>query len=221
MLPDWMTEFEKTYSNLPDSTFFIHQSSSNWLPATHQANPHPTLLNLDTIPSENFFWKAEGIRTHSCVSSHMLSLFWAEQGFLYESNSVRFLDNKIQPQKTAWGIWDLPIFYMDNIDLCYPLNWASSTHTPLNLDLVLETMDSDAIYVFDFHPLHIALNTTSFDEYQGKKELLRKGENPFDLASDGYGVRVFFESLLAELKVQDISTPRHVIQQQEFGKYIL
>lgn len=205
MKPESMDMFIKQYPDLPESTFFIHDSSFEWRPDIHESAPHPTLASLNTNPKINQYFPALGVRTHSCVSSHMLSLFWSRQGFQYESNTVRFLDSSIQPHMTAWGIWELPIFYMDNIDLCFPQNWSHNMHKPLDLDLVWSKL-STGIYVFDFHPLHIALNTRSFDEYQSKKNLIHSGQDPWKLASSGFGVRSFFEKFLDRISKSSFST---------------
>jgi len=52
---------------------------------------------------------------------------------------------------------------MDNMDLAYPK--VITHHIPLNKDLILRAINSDLPYVFDFHPLHILLNTSSPEAY--------------------------------------------------------
>lgn len=196
MIPDWMDKFLEEYDSLPKSTFFIHTTTGAWRPQRHEFGPHPTISSLSNPPEIPVNLKAVGVRTHSCVSSHMLSLHWANAGFRYESNNTRFLESDIQPAKNPWGIWDLPIFYMDNIDLCFPQNWPGSPHQPLQTNTIMAKLSPESLCVFDFHPLHIALNTLSYEDYQSKKTKIQNGVDPWELASSGHGVRDVFETII-------------------------
>lgn len=194
MLPSWMDRFLDEYdSSLPESTFFIHSNTQDWRPQNHAVGPHPTITSLEFPPKIPADLNQTGVRTHSCVSSHMLSLHWADAGFRYESNTTRFLEPNIQPTRTPWGIWELPIFYMDNIDLCLPVNWAGSLRKPLEPHTIMAKVSPEDLCVFDFHPLHIALNTRSYEHYQSQKERIQSGVDPWTLASPGHGVRDVFE----------------------------
>jgi hypothetical protein len=132
----------------------------------------------------------------------MLSLFWAGQGFIYESNTVRLFDSSIQASRSAWGLWDVPIFYMENMDIALENNWPRKNHKALDLSLILSKVSDEHLQVFDFHPLHIALNTRSFEDYQRKKLRILGGENPWKCSSGGWGVRSLFEELVPKLEQQ-------------------
>lgn len=200
MLADWMHRFEEEYDSIPESTFFVHSKTGDWRPQNHAVGPHPTISSLDSPPVIPADLHVAGVRTHTCVSSHMLSLHWAKAGFQYESNTTRFLEALIQPTQTPWGIWELPIFYMDNIDLCLPLNWRGSGHEPLEVRKIVAKVSPESLSVFDFHPLHIALNTRSYADYQSKKEKIQRGVDPWTLASPGHGVRDVFEYLIDQFQ---------------------
>jgi hypothetical protein len=201
MKPDWMEQFESTYRFPNDPTYFIHSASEEWRPRRGKASPHPTVNHLKDPPAESF-WLSDGVRAHSCVSSHMLSLFWAGQGFIYESNTVRLFDSSIQASRSAWGLWDVPIFYMENMDIALENNWPRKNHKALDLSLILSKVSDEHLQVFDFHPLHIALNTRSFEDYQRKKLRILGGENPWKCSSGGWGVRSLFEELVPKLEQQ-------------------
>lgn len=198
MKPEWMDQFESTYRFPSEPTYFIHSASEEWRPRRGKAGPHPTVDPLKD-PSAESFWQADGVRAHSCVSSHMLSLFWAGQGFTYESNTVRLLDSRIQASRSAWGLWDVPIFYMENMDIAFEKNWPRNNHKALDLSLILSKVSDEHLQVFDFHPLHIALNTRDSEDYRKKKLRVLAGENPWKCSSGGWGVRTLFEELVPSL----------------------
>lgn len=199
MKPEWMDQFESKYRFPSEPTYFIHSASEEWRPSRGTAAPHPTVDPLKDPPAESF-WHSDGVRTHSCVSSHMLSLFWAGRGFTYESNTVRLFDSRIQASRSAWGLWDVPIFYMENMDIALEKNWPQNNHKALDLSLILSKISDEHLQVFDFHPLHIALNTRDSEDYQTKKLQVLGGKNPWKCSSGGWGVRTLFEELVTSLE---------------------
>jgi len=57
------------------------------------------------------------------------------------------------------------------------------------IDFAVQTNE---IFLFDFHPLHIALNIKSAEDYAIKKlELAQNMENPWGNGNSGEGVRDF------------------------------
>lgn len=208
---DWMTphemqEFLERYPDLPRSTFFIHEASADWRPTGHEWGPHPSspaddgCLDITNIRSPD----AVGIRSHSCAGSHLISLEWARQGYLYQSNETRLYACEPAPIRTAWGIWELPIYYMDNMDFWFARNWPEVDHTPFSLEVLKEAIQGTGTYVFDFHPLHIALNSTSPESYAAKRAARGPGRSAWNLAPQGPGVREYFETLLQMIRDSDV-----------------
>lgn len=211
---DWMRdeemeEFLETYPDLPPSTFFIHAASGTWRPERHEWGPHPTIDPRD--PPHAATWQIEeapslGIRSHSCVSSHRLSVEWANAGFLYQSNETQLFGTGSAPIRTAWGIWELPISYMDNMDMWFAKNWPGTGHTAFADDVIATAMSCTQTYVFDFHPIHIAFNSPNPDRYAQLRARHADGASAWSLGSSGVGVRAFFDRVLQAIHEAKVPT---------------
>lgn len=201
---DWMRdeemeEFLEAYPDLPPSTFFIHHASRDWRPGHHEWGPHPTIDPRD--PSHTSAWQvaeaaSHGIRSHSCVSSHRLSVEWANAGFLYQSNETQLFGNGAAPIRTAWGIWELPISYMDNMDMWFAENWPGTGHIAFADHVIATALSCTRTYLFDFHPIHIAFNSPNPGRYAELRRRHADGASAWRLGSSGVGVRTFFERVL-------------------------
>jgi hypothetical protein len=187
-------------------TFFAHQYFPCLESTVHEICPHPWLQSLENWEDElkratNIFpHRPEGIRIHSAVFSHVIAIVLKELGFKYSSNIDKLFQNNIKPYRHPWGIWELPIYYMDNMDFCISLNWQDIDHIPFNSNVINEAIYGEGLYVFDFHPLHIALNTSNHAKYLSVREkIIEHGYSPFDLRSNGRGVGEFFEELCSAI----------------------
>ena len=109
----------------------------------------------------------------------------------------------LAPFRHPWGVWELPIYYMDNMDFWMRTNRPSLGHEPFSTEWIKRSLNEPGLYVFDFHPLHIALNTSSADDYQRvKARILDDHVSPFDLTFPGRGAREYFLELCEVLAAQ-------------------
>ncbi len=209
MQPEWMDAFLSHYPNLPKSTFFLHKDTGDWFSTHHEINEHPTIENLSEYSLLNNVGhpiRGKGIRSHSCVSSHLLSINWAQTGIRYQSQETRWCKSYESPERTAWGIFELPISYMDNQDFWMQTNWPGK-HEKFSQKVIDIAINSKEIFLFDFHPLHIALNTSSADDYANKKpKIFQDRKNPWKNSNSGPGVRHFFERLLNSISNSNSKT---------------
>jgi len=200
-----MQTFLSEYHLPGNCTFFLHDHFDCFNNTHHEIAPHPLITDLSNWGNSikfRFPRKPMGIRTHSCVFSHLIGIQLRKRGYVYSSNIDNFLQPKLKPYRNAWGLWELPIYYMDNMDFWMPLNWPDLNHVPFNYE-VIETAIKDefCLYVFDFHPLHIALNTRTYEDYSSVKERIFPGEvSPFEIRFQGKGVAVFFEELCTAMQ---------------------
>jgi hypothetical protein len=187
-----------------DATFFCTQrflALEKEQHSRHEIGLHPFLESsidwIDTLRQLRENWPSsvqiDGIRSHSCVFSQRFGVNLHAHGYKYVSHMTPPPGTIISPFRYPWGIIEVPICYMDNMDLAYPNILRS--HTPLNEAFLVEAISSDLPFVFDFHPLHILLNTTSPRAYA---EWWAMG-CPDDYTCEGVGVRSYFEKLTSML----------------------
>jgi hypothetical protein len=188
-------------------TFFAHSNFPELLATKHETCPHPFISDLnrwddDLSRLEEFLpTKPRGTRPHSCVFSHMVGIGLKERGYSYVSQAQNLYATNLVPFRHPWGIWELPIYYMDNMDFWMCKNWPDFSHEPFGQDIIENAVQGDGLYVFDIHPLHVALNTRSHEDYVAVKDLIvTKGQSPFDHAYEGNGTRNFFERLCARMR---------------------
>lgn len=203
---DWMQSddlqrFFDKYDFPGTGTVFMHQRYSFISSTAHELCPHPFPVGPEEWKMsirkmlDDLGLEPSGVRTHSAIHSHKLEMALYELGFKYTSNSSRLFEKNIKPVRLPWGLWEMPIYYMDNLDLTMEEYWRELDHKPLCPDVVSRAMQNDALYVFDFHPLHISLNTPSLQYYLHHQARLRAGVSPFELQYRGRGVGTLFREL--------------------------
>ena len=116
------------------------------------------------------FPDSQVVRSHSVVQSSRLSQLFYRHGLRFESND--YLPAKvfrsIQPFIAETGMTKIPYIFSDEL-ACL----AQSTN-------VLQLCSRAGLKVFDFHPIHVFLNTESLDRYERTRDL---HHNPKELIS--------------------------------------
>lgn len=214
MSEEGMGEFLRRFPLPGKGTFFCHTAFAALAASGHEVAPHPYIGNLSAW-QEDFRrltsalpGKAAGLRPHSCVYSHMLGVELAQMGYRYISQATQLYSADLRPYRHPWGIWELPIYYMDNMDYWMPRNWPKLDHEPFSRKVIDTALaDPDALFVFDLHPLHIALNTRTPEDYTAvKSRILDQRESPFALSAAGRGSRAFFEELCEAMRLSDVQS---------------
>ena len=208
---DHMTEYgiqeflEKT--ELPgESTFFCTQPYKS---IVHTAFPHEVAFHpiLDsTIEWAGVIKKMvydfgiipSGLRSHSCTYSQRFAVTLSEIGIKYISHQTPLFQKGIKPYFTPWGLWEFPIYYMDNMD--FILQNVVPHHRPFNNKIISSCIsDHNSVYVFDFHPIHIMLNTSRQKDYLSWFESGCPKPRPAN--NKRKGVRDFFMALVSEMRM--------------------
>jgi len=189
------------------STVFAHKFFDCLASAENvEIGPHPTLSDLDnwdehlTHLEQQYQRQFVGFRSHSCVYSHLLGINLAKRGYQYISQADVPRGMEIGPYRHPWGNWELPIYYMDSMELWRTENNPGSTSGPFDPTVFERAISGNGLYVFDFHPIHIALNTSSVSDYQSKKEAVIQGVNPYTIRGDAFGVGDFFADACVRMK---------------------
>ena len=211
MTPDSLARFIAEFPIPGKATFFAHTHFPGLYATKHEICPHPFIDNLNTWQDglaelvSRSPRKPTGVRPHSCVFSHMVGIGLHTLGYRYISQAQNIFQTNLAPFRHPWGVWELPIYYMDNMDFWMPKNWPEAGHVPFDPKVIRNALAGDALFVFDVHPLHIALNTRTHEDYVAVKDrIINDGVSPFDLKFPGRGVRTFFESLCEEMTKQGV-----------------
>lgn len=182
-------------------TVYCTQSYDCLLNQRHELAPHPFLnKGLDWLKELKTkraqFPKAVGWRAHSCVFSHTLAEWLAFNGYVYASTHDSFGQTNLRPTAHLWGIWHVPIYYMDNLDFSRGRFWPEFREKPFSRSLIDQAIASDSLSVFDFHPIHLMLNTPNPDWYADVRGRFISGEPVSKLRFNGYGTRSFYDELV-------------------------
>jgi hypothetical protein len=209
---DWMTDanlarFLDEFPLPGRGTFFCHDAFPCLQGRGHELAPHPFIDDLTNwqAPLAALTARvapgARGVRAHSCVFSHAVAVGLRSMQFEYVSQANELYRDGGRPFRHPWGVWELPIYYMDNMDFWVEPNWPELHHQPFDQQWISKAVHGPDVYVLDFHPIHIALNTRTPQDYQQvKSRIIDDGVSPFDLSYSGRGARVYFEELCAEMR---------------------
>jgi hypothetical protein len=202
MLESDMKRFLETFPIPGKATFFLWKpfKAIEW--GKHELEPHPYLSQTREWADEvktlvhNLKIEPRGMRSHSCVYSHTFGVYLKKQNYIYTTMTTPLFQDNLYPYRHSWGIWELPIFYMDNMDFCMVNNWPELNHIPFDTSIINKAIQGQSLYVFDFHPLHIILNTRTYEDYAlVRDKIVKEGESPFNYSFEGRGTRTFFEEL--------------------------
>ena len=152
------------------------------------------------------FPHAVGWRSHSCVYSHLLAERIARDGYLYASTHEDMGRTGLAPYPETWGIWQMPIYYMDNLDMFRSRYWPSLDRPPFSPELLDAPLSADGIYVFDFHPVHLLLNTPDPEWYFERRAAFVAGAPLVTLRHEGPGTRDFYDALCTRMSAAGVES---------------
>lgn len=200
-----MAEFLADVQFPGGGTFFCIQSYRCLEQERFELAPHPFLGSGRDWLAELKAKKAEfpnalGWRSHSCVFSHALALWLYLNGYVYASTHDNFGVKGLRPTAQMWGIWDVPIYYADNLDFSRKRFWPERNEQPFASSLIENALNDEGLYVFDFHPIHLLLNSPDPDWYAAIRDRFLAGDRTAALRYPGYGAGSFFDGLIAAMR---------------------
>ena len=195
-----MEEFLEAVPVPGTATFFCTQEYRCLEDTEHELGPHAFLQPgadwaAELKSKREAFPSAIGWRSHSCVFSHMLAEQLAELGYRYVSTHDEPGRKSPLPYRQAWGLWHVPIHYMDNLDFSAQRFWPDA-QPPFSPEVIESALAGDGVYVFAFHPIHVMLNSPDAETYFVLRERWRRGEAVSELRFKGYGTHSFYLDLL-------------------------
>ncbi len=131
----------------------------------HELALHPHFTDADLhAPIARLlevFPNAQGTRSHSLFFTYRLIDIYEDLRIRYQSNVLAYKHREMQPFQLSRRVAELPIYFMDNIHVALEPR-TRFRHTDLGLE-------GSGLKIFDFHPIHIFLNTDTLDLYAAAK----------------------------------------------------
>ncbi len=178
----------------------------NW-----ELQPHPNFCcgsthgkNIKEVFAsiENFSGAKTGFRCHRYFSSNDIEEEFSKRGFCYSSNICTDLE-LVSPFMDRCGIMQFPVFMEDGGFLKY--------HGTPHIDFIAKKFSKEGVYVFNFHPIHLALNSCDFSAIRNLKDSLTTAEYSAMTSDDidkysnkRYGMMNFLQKLLDFAKKNSI-----------------
>ena len=187
--------------NVPSTLFCTHSSpkiqdlDDDFFEVAIHPNFNPSLINGKNICAEtvidnmlNIFPFAKGVRSHSMTSSTHLNNLFHKKGLKYESNIFLPYNWKISPYKSWTGLTSIPYHWEDDVHFHYKRNFEA------DFDSIFTASDQ---VIFDFHPIHVFLNTDTELTYLKAKNCYKDYKKLKELKnSNSLGVRDYLIALL-------------------------
>jgi hypothetical protein len=102
-----------------------------------------------------------------------------------------FQCDRIEPFRHFNGLIRVPVFWEDDVNCITGGNWVPTESMVAQMD---------AVYIFNFHPVHVFLNTETLGRYESAKPYYQDSAKLREFANpelSGTGTRVFLRRLLA------------------------
>lgn len=135
----------------------------------------------------NFLPNAKSAKSHSLTNSSIILDSLKEKGITHECNHLIPAETGIILK--PWWLWNglirVPFFWEDD--------YSCVTTNPCSIDQMIKR---EGLKIFDFHPIHIFLNTESLNRYEKTREHHSNADILINYRFSGYGTRSKFIELL-------------------------
>ncbi len=194
---------------LPATIFTTHESPAvDALLAleTVETGVHPNFLggvDEDAVLTRllRAFPGAVGVRNHALFYHSRLLPLFSRNGIRYFSNDLMFLHPGLVPYYDWSGLVRLPIYWEDDVHCQYFSG---------RFDLPALRLAAPGLKIFNFHPVHLYLNTCEMSDYEAAKPVLADPAAARARRREGPGIRSLFLALAGRLRAQDMRTLDHV-----------
>jgi hypothetical protein len=140
--------------------------------------------------------EAKSVRSHSMTqNSRLLDLFQA-CGLTHELNHFipQYAGIELKPWVLWNQLWKIPYFWEDDLHILYNAIDISQKE-PAQL-----AIEGGGLKVFDFHPIHVFLNTESLERYERTRPLHQNPKELIKYRYEGHGTRNRLTELLEAVK---------------------
>jgi peptidoglycan/xylan/chitin deacetylase (PgdA/CDA1 family) len=156
--------------------------------------PEPGAADAATRLGElhGLFPAAVSIRSHSLLQSSGLQYLFANRGLTYEVNQFvpAWSGITCKPYREISGLTRVPYFWEDDVHV---MALERGLVTGWNVGALL---DRPGLKMFDFHPIHVYLNTGHMERYNRTRAHHRDAARLLEHRGDGPGTRTFLIELI-------------------------
>lgn len=155
------------------------------------SSPDRIMSDLKEIVPE-----ARVLRSHSMSHSGLWLNAYKELGITHLSQYYMGGVKSIQPVRHVNGLVEVPVYFADDGYLFV------EDHKGWNNPSVEEitSISEKSVKVFNFHPIHIALNSSSYATYESTKSSHREWDSIAGIRSSSFGARDLLLRLIQEQK---------------------
>lgn len=170
---DNIPQLERIRSN-PNFTLGIHPNFRPLLIGKGSTIHYEIERSMQIVP------EAVSCRSHGVIQGGDISQALIQQGIRFESNeSIPFHSGiKLRPYEVAGGLIKLPYLWADEHE------WVFNRKTDFS-----KILKENVFCVFDFHPIHVFLNTESTERYENTRPLHRLPDELIKHRNSGSGTR--------------------------------
>jgi len=145
--------------------------------------------------------EARCVRSHSMAQTTVLLQIFADAGLTHDAN--HFIPVSAGIPLKPWLLWNgmvrIPYNWEDDVTCAYQ---EKSMVAPS----VEETVQMGGLHVFDFHPIHVFLNTETTQRYERTRALHHLPDELRTQRNSGDGTRTWFTGLLSLMSGHSFSS---------------
>ena len=177
--------------SMPNIELGIHPNFNPLIESTDSGKTAQGILEdlLALVP------EAQVLRAHSLTHSGRWLGLYEKLGLKYTSNYCMLGVETIQPFLHVNSVIECPHYFADDAFL-----FRSSNGTPEEWDTRLQSNTFNGLRVFNFHPIHVALNSDSLERYESSRSNHRDWNTLQPYRHKGYGVERLLETLLSSAR---------------------
>ena len=157
---------------------------------------HPSFLGTaddEEVVEEmaRLFPDCSGVRSHALFFHSRLAPMYLNRGIRYLAHDLRFVEPSLAPSMHWSGLVSVPGFWEDDVH---------SLYFDGDFDPDLVDLDASGLKVFDFHPIHLHLNTDRMARYEGARADIEAGRGlDRHVNTETYGSRTFLVDVVRRL----------------------
>lgn len=135
--------------------------------------------------------EARSVRSHSIMQSSIILDLFANAGLIHDVNY--FIPTTAKIETRPWRLWNgmvrVPYHWEDDVTCMY-------LDQQMVVPSIKETVVQNRFCVFDFHPIHIFLNTRSMRQYEAARAMYHNPGKLLEYRNPGRGTGTWLIELL-------------------------